>query len=46
LHLKFNDNLGQVLMNARHDDEGLAQLNKTIEMDPNFAGTYADLATL
>ena len=33
-------------MNARHDDEGLAQLNKTIEMDPNFAGTYADLAAL
>jgi hypothetical protein len=37
---------GQVLVNARHDDEGLTQLNKTIEMDPNFAGTYGDLSTL
>jgi lipopolysaccharide biosynthesis regulator YciM len=46
LNLKFNDNLGQVLMNARRDDQGLTQLNKTVEMDRNFAGTYADLAAL
>jgi hypothetical protein len=26
-------------MNARRDDEALAQLNKTIGMDQNFAGT-------
>jgi len=46
LNLKFNDNLGQGLLNARRDDEALAQLKKTVEMDPNFAGTYGDLQNL
>jgi len=46
LNLKFNDNLGQGFLNARHDDQGLEQLKKTVGMDANFAGTYADLASL
>ena len=46
LNLKFNDNLGQGYMNARMDDQALEQFNKTVEMDPNFAGTYIDLSTL
>jgi eukaryotic-like serine/threonine-protein kinase len=46
LNLKFNDNYGQGLLNARMDDQALEQLQKTLEMDPNFAGTYLDLATL
>ncbi|GAC1684786.1 MAG: hypothetical protein PVS2B2_23780 [Candidatus Acidiferrum sp.] len=46
LNLKFNDNYGQGLMNGRMDDQALEQLKKTIDMDPNFAGTYIDLSTL
>jgi eukaryotic-like serine/threonine-protein kinase len=46
LNLKFNDNLGQGLMNARMDDQALEQLKKTVDMDPNFAGTHIDLCTL
>jgi tetratricopeptide (TPR) repeat protein len=46
LNLKFNDNLGQGYLNARKDDLALEQLKKTIEMDPNFAGTYSDLSNL
>ncbi len=45
LNLKFNDNLGQGFMNARMDDRALEQYKKTIEMDPNFAGTHGDLST-
>lgn len=33
-------------MNARMDDQALQQFKKTIEMDANFAGTYADLSSL
>jgi eukaryotic-like serine/threonine-protein kinase len=46
LNLKFNDNLGQGLLNARMDDLAMEQLKKTTDMDPNFAGTYGDLALL
>lgn len=46
LNLKFNDNLGQGLLNGHRDDGSLVQLNKTIDRDPNFAGTYGDLANL
>jgi serine/threonine protein kinase/tetratricopeptide (TPR) repeat protein len=46
LNLKYNDNLGQGLMNARMDDQALEQLQKTVDMDPNFAGTHIDLCAL
>ncbi len=46
LNIKFNDNLGQGLMNARMDDQALEQYKKTIEMDPNFPATHGDLGTL
>jgi serine/threonine protein kinase/tetratricopeptide (TPR) repeat protein len=45
-NIKFNDNLGQGLMNSRMDDQAMEQYRKTIEMDPNFASTYGDLSTL
>ena len=44
-NFKFNDNLGQVYGNAGMFDQSLAQLQKTIDMDPNF-NVYGDRANV
>jgi TolB-like protein/Tfp pilus assembly protein PilF len=37
LNLQYNSNLGQILCNARQYDACIDQLNKTLEVDANFA---------
>jgi serine/threonine protein kinase/Tfp pilus assembly protein PilF len=43
LNLQYNANMGQVLCNARQFDACIDQLNKTLEMDANFAYAHAIL---
>jgi TolB-like protein len=43
LNLQYNSNLGQVLCNAHLYQECIDQLNKTLEMDPNFAYAHSML---
>jgi TolB-like protein/Tfp pilus assembly protein PilF len=43
LNLQYNSNLGQVLCNAHLYQECVDQLNKTLEMDPNFAYAHSML---
>jgi len=40
LNLRYNTNLGQVYFNAGQNDLAPAQLQKTVEIDPNFADLY------
>ena len=44
-NLPLNTGYGGVLMAARRYDEAIAQLNKTLEMEPNFRTAHVVLAT-
>jgi serine/threonine protein kinase/Tfp pilus assembly protein PilF len=46
LNLRYNTNLGQVYFNSGQNDLALAQLQKTVEIDPNFADFYDVRATV
>ena len=46
LNLRYNTNLGQVYFNGGQNDLALAQLQKTVEIDPNFADFYDMRATV
>ncbi len=43
LNLQYNSNLGQILCNARQFDACIDQLNKTLEIDANFAYAHSML---